>query len=491
MKKQWPGWGTDMPYREVKALPIQAEKFIQMLELTRAPHTLKFTRASLRHFHRFLLQNNLEIHQLSPQSFQNFDLDLELHGLRPVSRQTVYYNVRRYLINLTENELVPTDTIKKLFPKYNPELNHVRAMILPELANNFLEVLKSKHKKSTVDGYRSSLRAFYRLQYKREKIPYKIIRQDIENLMVDMNERKLGQNHRCIRLLQVRNYLEWLIEHGRIKIHLEDLIKKSDLPKSTKTLPRPFPVDVDLEIQKRLSEKDDIDYFGLLLMRRTGLRIGELCNLSLDCVQEDMSGNYFLKVPLGKLNNERVIPLDPETVKIVEKIRRFHSKRSHLKPDTVFLISDPTGRQRKRHYFSCIFKEVTKGLAIPGKVNLHRLRHSYATSLLSAGLPITTLKKLLGHHSIQMTLGYAAVTQETIRNEYFTALSKVRDSYEVMGNSFKVPDLKEGINRSFYDARRFIKKYAEENPVENQKKLDRLVFRLTHLRHEISELLKI
>ncbi len=119
-------------------------------------------------------------------------------------------------------------------------------------------------------------------------------------------------------------------------------------------------------------------------------------------------------------------------------------------------ISDPTGRQRKRHYFSCIFKEVTKGLAIPGKVNLHRLRHSYATSLLSAGLPITTLKKLLGHHSIQMTLGYAAVTQETIRNEYFTALSKVRDRYEVMGNSFKVPDLKEGINRSFYDARRFI-----------------------------------
>ncbi len=479
-----------MPYREPKPLPFQAEKFVQMLELTRAPHTLKFTKASLRHFHRFLLQNKIEIHQLTIESFQKFDLDLELHGLRPVSRQTVFYNVRRYLMNLTENELVPADTIKKLFPKYNPELSRVRAMILPELANNFLEVLKAKHKKDTVDGYRSSLRAFYRLQYKREKTPYKIIRLDIENLMIDMNERKLGQNHRCSRLLQIRTYLEWLFEHGRLKIHPEDLVKKSDLPKTTKTLPRPFPVDVDLEIQRRLSESDDIDYLGLLLMRRTGLRIGELCKLTLDCVQEDMSGNYFLKVPLGKLNNERVIPLDPDTVKIVEKIKRFHSKRSHIKPDAVFLISDPAGRQRKRHYFSCVFQEVTKGLAIPGKINLHRLRHSYATSLLSAGLPITTLKKLLGHHSIQMTLGYAAVTQETIRHEYFTALSKVRDRYEVMGDSFKVPDLKEGINRSFYDARRFIKKYAEENPIKNQQKLDRLVYRLSHLRHEISELLK-
>ena len=479
-----------MPYREPKPLPFQAEKFVQMLELTRAPHTLKFTKASLRHFHRFLLQNKIEIHQLTIESFQKFDLDLELHGLRPVSRQTVFYNVRRYLMNLTENELVPADTIKKLFPKYNPELSRVRAMILPELANNFLKVLKAKYKKDTVDGYRSSLRAFYRLQYKREKIPYKITRLDIENLMIDMNERKLGQNHRCSRLLQIRTYLEWLFEHERLKIHPEDLVKKSDLPKTTKTLPRPFPVDVDLEIQRRLSESDDIDYLGLLLMRRTGLRIGELCNLTLDCVQEDMSGNYFLKVPLGKLNNERVIPLHSDTVKITEKIKRFHSKRSHIKPDTVFLISDPAGRQRKRHYFSCVFQEVTKGLAIPGKINLHRLRHSYATSLLSAGLPITTLKKLLGHHSIQMTLGYAAVTQETIRHEYFTALTNVRDRYEVTGDSFKIPDLKEGINRSFYDARRFIKKYAEENPIKNQQKLDRLVYRLSHLRHGISELLK-
>jgi site-specific recombinase XerD len=491
MKKPWFDLEADMPYREPKHLPVEAEKFLQMLELTRAPHTLKFTRSSLRHFHRFLLQNKLEIHQMNLESIQKFDLDLELHGLRPVSRQTLLYNVRRYLISLTENELVPADTIKKLFPNYNPELRHVRAMILPELANNFLEVLKAKHKKDTVDGYRSSLRAFYRLQYKRDKTPYKIIRLDIENLMIDMNARKLSQNHRCGRLFQIRAYLEWLFEHGRLKVYPEDLVKKSDFPKTIKTLPRPFPVDVDLEIQKRLSNSNDIDYLGLLLMRRTGLRVGELCKLTLDCVQEDMSGNYFLKVPLGKLNNERVIPLDPDTVKITEKIKCFHIKRSHIKPDTIFLISDPAGRQRKRHYFSCVFQEITKGLAIPGKINLHRLRHSYATSLLSAGLPIATLKKLLGHHSIQMRLGYAAVTQETIRHEYFTALTKVRDRYEVMGDSFKVPDLKEGINRSFYEARRFIKKYAEENPVENQKKLDRLVYRLSHLRHEISELLKI
>ena len=60
---------------------------------------------------------------------------------------------------------------------------------------------------------------------------------------------------------------------------------------------------------------------GILLMRRTGLRIGELRNLTLDCLEEDLYGNHFMKVPLGKLNNERVIPLDPETVESLDPER--------------------------------------------------------------------------------------------------------------------------------------------------------------------------
>ncbi|MBF0491783.1 MAG: tyrosine-type recombinase/integrase [Deltaproteobacteria bacterium] len=55
-------------------------------------------------------------------------------------------------------------------------------------------------------------------------------------------------------------------------------------------------------------------------------------------------------------------------------------------------------------------------------VTFHRLRHSYATSLLTGGLSIVSLMKLLGHRRIEMTLRYAKVTPSHLRNEYLKAI---------------------------------------------------------------------
>ena len=61
-------------------------------------------------------------------------------------------------------------------------------------------------------------------------------------------------------------------------------------------------------------------------MRFTGIRIGELQNLSFDCIEEHPNGNKFLKVPVGKLYTERRVPLNDETIIIrtfPEKSRSF------------------------------------------------------------------------------------------------------------------------------------------------------------------------
>ena len=76
-------------------------------------------------------------------------------------------------------------------------------------------------------------------------------------------------------------------------------------------------------------------------MRRCGLRVGELRDLTIDCVSEDLNGHWFLKIPLGKLNNERIFPLDPDTVEIVEKIKRHHSLRPEPGTNNKYLISNP------------------------------------------------------------------------------------------------------------------------------------------------------
>ena len=473
-----------------KPLPHEAEKFIIEFGVGKTNNTGNLYRAALHHFYRFLSQSRLELAQLRLHHINEFDEDLARHNLKFITRRATLLQVHKYLRWLETKQVLPENYSKALFPNYKPEFVKGNQAALPELAIRFLEVMSATLKKNTIMGYQAGLRTFYKQQWRTGKSAYNIERNDIDQFMVDLKNNGVAPNQRFARLVCLRRYLDWLYDHRILKIHPDDLIKKTDFPRRDSLLPKPFPVEVDLEIQKRLQESSDIDYLGILLMRRCGLRVGEMINLTTDCVGEDFGGNWFLKVPLGKLNNERIIPLDPLTVDIIQKIKSQHSQRCEVGTNVHYLISNPTGRRRSRAHFAAILQDITKDLAIPGKATLHRLRHSFATTLLTAGMSLSSIKELLGHRDIRMTLNYAAVTQEKLRNEYFGALAKIQEKYEITNYKLKKPDMREGMNQSFYDAQRYIKKIVSENGNTNPEKLKRLFGRLMSLRQEFSDLLK-
>jgi site-specific recombinase XerD len=55
----------------------------------------------------------------------------------------------------------------------------------------------------------------------------------------------------------------------------------------------------------------------------------------------------------------------------------------------------------------------------------HCLRHTFATQLLNAGVPLEVLKELMGHHSIQITLRYTQLYDATKRHQYEQAMTKI------------------------------------------------------------------
>jgi integrase len=57
------------------------------------------------------------------------------------------------------------------------------------------------------------------------------------------------------------------------------------------------------------------------------LRVGELRRLERQCVVDDNEGRHFLKVPLGKLHNERVVPLDADTYTVLARLQRPRRRR--------------------------------------------------------------------------------------------------------------------------------------------------------------------
>ncbi len=475
-----------------KPLPEKAEQYLRELHIAgRSKNTVNLYRASLHHFHRFLLQERIQFFEFSEGKIKNFDEDLARHHLKLVTRNAIISHIHMYLRWLESNGDLQMGFCQKLFPKYRADLVQPQESVLPDLAERFLEVLSATSKPDTVKGYQSALRGFYKNHQKNAKNPYSISKTDVENYSLYLKNKEMGANQRFGRLVQLRRYFDWLHDHKKLKTHPDILLKSTDLPQREEKLPRPFPVDVDLEIQRRLEASQQIDYLGVLLMRRTGLRVGELRSLTIDCITHDLHSNWFLKVPLGKLNNERIIPLDPKTVEITQRIQKIHHGRPEVESNIVYLISNPSGKRRSKAHFGQILREITQDMAIPGTVTVHRLRHSFATSLLSAGLSITTLKKLLGHRDIRMTLGYAAITQETVRNEYFEALSKIQTRYEVASYPLKTPDIKTGMNRAFYDAQKYAKKMAKDQTGLDKTQFNRLCYRLMTLRNEFCQLLKL
>ena len=367
----------------------------------------------IRLFHGWLRRHDLELLKLTPAHVHTF---LERPWRVTVSRY-VRDNYRRELLKYLgwlydRGEL-----------SFNPDCLRPHPKWLPALAKEFIASLQPTHRPGTCRCYQTSLRKFHGWLRTHRVSLQALRRDDMSRWLRSLSDRGLHPATRLGILNEVRVYLRWLHERGAIHADPDDLIRRTDRPKLPSYLPRPLPPDADIALQDRLATSDNVYQLGLLLMRRTGLRVGELMGLELDCVRTDHSRHRFLKVPLGKLHNERLVPLDERTHDLVRGLRRRGRKRR------CWLLETPSGAKTTYHYYRRTLRIACAGLDTAGPVMTHRLRHTYATSLLNGGMSLLGVMKLLGHRDYRMTLRYTAITQETVGREYFEALAQVESRY--------------------------------------------------------------
>jgi len=228
------------------------------------------------------------------------------------------------------------------------------------------------------------------------------------------------------RIRAVGHMLAEITEWGWDDAPARRLIFRSDHPRLPRPLPRYVPVDADRRLTEALTRSDyRLAADALLLARAVGLRIGELLDLELDCVHEIAGHGAWLKVPLGKLDTERMVPLDDETVELIDRISTTRSTGRPLphprtgRP-TQFLFT----HHGRRLSATAVRKELARSAETAGigHVTPHQLRHTYATALINAGVSLQALMALLGHVSAEMSLRYAHLFDSTVRAEYERAL---------------------------------------------------------------------
>ncbi len=405
----------------------------------------------VQRFHVWLQRTHRPIKQLTPPELQQFLAILASLPLGKATRTRHRFSVLRYFRWLHQRQLL-SHPLSAIAPTF--------AADLPALALRFLATLEPTLKASTVGSYRSCLQQFHVWLAARGRNLHDLARDDFDAWLQWLFKRGLQPQSRTNHIVQLRAYLIWLEEQGELTLPADFLLRSSDLPKLPQYLPRPIPPEIDAQLQKRLRSSRDTLQLGLLLMRNTGLRIGELIHLSHRCIRTDAHGNSLLKVPLGKLNNERLVPLDPKTLRLVRRLQR--NGLGH-RP---FLLQ-ARGKPVRYDMLRAALLKASKGLSTPEPITSHRLRHTYATTLLAGGMSLVAIMRLLGHRDYHMTLRYAAITDETVITEYTEALLRNSTRYPAPAS----PSSPSGSDplAQLSDLVRFVQKRSQDDGLDSVK----------------------
>ena len=289
-----------------------------------------------------------------------------------------------------------------------------------------------------------------------------------------------------VALRAIVNDLAWTNK----STELARLIRREDIPRAPQKLPRPLTAEQDQLLQQEFLRRNDLGANIFLLIRHTGMRIGECADLSWDCLRSTGPSQWAIHVPLGKLKTERMVPVDASVSVIVQRLRFFRSLDSL--PADGRLLARPTSKVALVRQLRDYLHQVCFTLNLPTQIVPHQFRHTYATQMLRAGVTFPVLMKLLGHVDPEMTMRYVDIALTDLQREFDQARSKPR--YLTPQPTASSPQLRAGLDGlidSLIAAQHALEIFRRPVPKSDSRScLDRLANRLSKILREARKLRK-
>ncbi len=207
-----------------------------------------------------------------------------------------------------------------------------------------------------------------------------VTRDDIEDFTVWLADQPgqkgpvLSANTRSQRLHMLRSFFARIIEWDWDDAPRRNPVLKGDIPPRPDSLPKFLDDDAAAKLMATArAATDQRDRLVIELLARTGLRASEAVGLSADAIVRVGQG-HWLRVPVGKLRNDRFVPLHPQLVELLDTwcATNVDHIRAHRR-----LIADHRGTL-SRDALSRLVRRVAKRAGI-GHVHPHQLRHTLAT----------------------------------------------------------------------------------------------------------------
>jgi len=238
-------------------------------------------------------------------------------------------------------------------------------------------------------------------------------REELEAFIEHEQDRGLAAVSVYTRFAAVKAFLHYLIREGVVD---REVLARSIRIKVPESLPRAIDPE---DIHQLLSViTDTLDRAMILVLLRTGMRIGELLNTTPDDINLKERTIHISEE--CKTSIARIVYFSDDASKALQAWLKIRDERKHFVFYTTRNHNMGYATARVRFYNLL----VKAGLADKG-YSLHCLRHTFATEMLNAGMRLEVLQKLLGHTSIEVTRRYARLTDKTREEEYFRAMEVI------------------------------------------------------------------
>jgi integrase/recombinase XerD len=208
-------------------------------------------------------------------------------------------------------------------------------------------------------------------------------------------------------LIAIKNFFRFLRREGEIS---QDISEGIESPKLWQLIPEILSIE-EMEQLLEIPEKDS--YIGtrdraiLELLYASGLRVSELCSLTLYSVDDTA-----VKV-LGKGGKERVVPVGKKALLAIDRYLTF---REIYQEEHLFLTEK--GKPIDRVAVWRLVKLYAKRANITKSISPHTFRHSFATHLLEMGADLRIIQEMLGHASIATTDRYTHLSTSHLQDAF-------------------------------------------------------------------------
>ncbi len=266
-------------------------------------------------------------------------------------------------------------------------------MQIDQAVQEFLAELEhADRSRHTIRAYASDLAALRELTDLLEQITPTGLRK------LATSQSHLSPATRARRQAAVSSFFKWLVRQGHVVANPVDRLERVRRKPSQ---PRGLTRKKVESVLAKIPPKRHRDRLLFRLLFETGIRIGEALGLHVEDLELDPDDERL--VVLGKGGRRRTVLLDdPQLVKqLHDHLKRTGHKHGHLFRAEVNGRGGPL-RHQSAH---ALWQRYCRLAGV--ECTIHQLRHSHATELVRDGVSLATIRKRLGHRSLQSTLLYA------------------------------------------------------------------------------------